>query len=301
MMRLNGKTIRAVIFDCDGVVINSGEDIADAVNATLDHLGLNTLPVEQLISYTGDGARRLLCRAIAFSQAMNSASAGKRHADAKNTFCSDVDTILSGSGAVTDNELSAAGVSKKLLDGIFPWYLDCYYAHAVVKTTLYPRFAELVTYLDDNDVYVGMLTNKPEKVARAILHHFNIDSYFVKIAGPESLVHMKPDPEGVYKIVKEMNRKILSHGSQNEHAESGSADSAVSSERVLVAAASAFSVISPEQVLMVGDSAVDIQAGRSAGALTCAVKGGVGNKEKLNAEHADVTVLYAGDLIKMIY
>ncbi len=281
MMTLADKPIRAVVFDCDGVVINSGEDIADAVNATLTHLNLPNLPVQQLISYTGDGARRLLSRAIAYAQVAASTAniSGGAHS------YDDVEHALSGSGAVTDEELAAAFVSKKMLNDVFPWYLECYYAHSVVKTQLYPGLSELLKFLSDNGVQIGMLTNKPEKVARSILAHFSIDTYFDKIAGPESLVHMKPDPEGLYKIADEMNKKLAAKSTAPDKAAQPCQN---------------FTPVTTQQMLMVGDSAVDIQAGKSAGAQTCAVTGGVGNKEKLASQNADITVHYASDLITIL-
>ncbi len=46
---------QAVIFDLDGVLIDSGKDIANAVNFTLQALGRPTLPSAQIIGYIGPG------------------------------------------------------------------------------------------------------------------------------------------------------------------------------------------------------------------------------------------------------
>lgn len=47
--------VQTVIFDLDGVLIDSGKDIANAVNFTLQTLGRPTLPSEQIIGYIGPG------------------------------------------------------------------------------------------------------------------------------------------------------------------------------------------------------------------------------------------------------
>ena len=47
--------VQAVIFDLDGVLIDSGMDIANAVNFTLQTLGRPTLPSAQIIGYIGPG------------------------------------------------------------------------------------------------------------------------------------------------------------------------------------------------------------------------------------------------------
>jgi phosphoglycolate phosphatase len=44
----------------DGTLVDSGKDIAEACNRTLVRLGLDTLPEEVIISYVGDGIRRLM-------------------------------------------------------------------------------------------------------------------------------------------------------------------------------------------------------------------------------------------------
>jgi len=53
-----------LIFDLDGTVIDSSEDIAWSVNGTLGELGLPTLPYDVIVSYIGWGVRMLLKQAI---------------------------------------------------------------------------------------------------------------------------------------------------------------------------------------------------------------------------------------------
>lgn len=49
-----------ILFDLDGTLVDSGKDIAEAANRTLVRLGLETLPEEEIISFVGDGIRRLM-------------------------------------------------------------------------------------------------------------------------------------------------------------------------------------------------------------------------------------------------
>jgi phosphoglycolate phosphatase len=55
--------VRALIFDLDGTLIDSKLDLALAVNAALAELGKPPLPHEQIFSYIGQGALRLIARA----------------------------------------------------------------------------------------------------------------------------------------------------------------------------------------------------------------------------------------------
>jgi phosphoglycolate phosphatase len=59
--------IRLVVFDLDGTLVDSSRDLATAVNATLARLspGAPELPLGQVRSFIGDGARILLSRSLA--------------------------------------------------------------------------------------------------------------------------------------------------------------------------------------------------------------------------------------------
>jgi phosphoglycolate phosphatase len=56
--------IRALVFDLDGTLIDSKLDLALAVNATLAAAGRAELPHERVFSYVGQGAMRLVERAL---------------------------------------------------------------------------------------------------------------------------------------------------------------------------------------------------------------------------------------------
>jgi phosphoglycolate phosphatase len=53
-----------VIFDLDGTLIDSRLDLASAVNRMLEDLGRPLLPVEQIVTFVGNGVVRLLERAV---------------------------------------------------------------------------------------------------------------------------------------------------------------------------------------------------------------------------------------------
>lgn len=56
--------IRALIFDLDGTLIDSGIDLAFSVNAALKEMGRSPLPHDQIFAYVGQGAPRLIERAL---------------------------------------------------------------------------------------------------------------------------------------------------------------------------------------------------------------------------------------------
>jgi phosphoglycolate phosphatase len=59
-----GPRYRHVCFDLDGTLVDSRADLADAMNHVLRELGRARLPEELLWSFVGEGARRLVERAM---------------------------------------------------------------------------------------------------------------------------------------------------------------------------------------------------------------------------------------------
>ncbi len=53
-----------MIFDLDGTLIDSKLDLAHAVNATMEHMGMPPLSLERIASYVGNGAPVLLRRCL---------------------------------------------------------------------------------------------------------------------------------------------------------------------------------------------------------------------------------------------
>lgn len=87
------------VFDCDGVVINSAEDIASAVNVSLKQFGYWQIPQQNVVEFVGDGTEMLLLRALKFST----------------------------KGKFDENSPYGRESFRKILD----FYLDYYHSHAV--------------------------------------------------------------------------------------------------------------------------------------------------------------------------
>ena len=62
------KVVKLVIFDLDGTLIDSAEDIAHSVNEVRDQLEVSPLPLATIEGYIGNGVRRLLELALADSE-----------------------------------------------------------------------------------------------------------------------------------------------------------------------------------------------------------------------------------------
>ena len=169
--------IRVVLFDFDGVIIDSSKDIAAAVNQTFSHFGYGNLTEPEIIKNVGHGAQHLLAACL-------------------NDIC-------------IKNHKS---FNPELLPEIKNWYIDYYNSHAVVKTEIYPGVMELLYQLSLEDIRMGIVSNKPIKVTETILEHFDIIDYFDVMVGPELIKEMKPAPDGIKLAVERINKWITAIG-----------------------------------------------------------------------------------------
>jgi phosphoglycolate phosphatase len=130
--------------------------------------------------------------------------------------------------------------------------MHSHYADEMLKTTrLYPQIAETLALFGNKRKAV--VTSKEVRFTKIILDHFDIARYFDAIVGGDTTPARKPDPRPVLEAMRLL---------------SGPASGAV----------------------MVGDSENDINAGRGAGTLTCAVTFGFRTAEQLRLTEPDVII-----------
>src|SRR5271165_350294 len=60
--------LKLLVFDLDGTLIDSAQDLCNSVNAALEHVGQAPLPDPVIASYVGNGAPMLVRRSLAYEQ-----------------------------------------------------------------------------------------------------------------------------------------------------------------------------------------------------------------------------------------
>jgi phosphoglycolate phosphatase len=189
---------RAVVFDLDGTLIDSAGDIADTLNDCLDDEGIAPFDEPTVVTMIGGGARVLVERALA------------------RIHRSDDLALLERLTAKFTNRYAALGAGRSVP---------------------FPGAVELLAELTSCGLALGICTNKPEVVTRAVLDELGLARWFGAVVGETRDRPRKPHPA------------------------------------MLVATLEGLSA-SPVDAVMIGDSAADVGTARAAGVAVIAVSFG---------------------------
>lgn len=162
------KKYKLYIFDLDGTLIDSRQDIADAVNHALLKSGLGPLALETIQSFVGSGLTHLLKKSLA--------QASKAYS---------VDETL-------DDAV-----------GLFNGYYD---KHCLRSTTWYPQVLETLMVLSKTS-RLAVMTNKPKQFTDKILRELKADRLFIDWVCGDSGFAKKPDPAGANYLLQKAGVK----------------------------------------------------------------------------------------------
>jgi phosphoglycolate phosphatase len=169
LRRFDPHTIRLLVFDLDGTLIDSRLDLIHSVNAMLRHFERPELDGDVIASYVGDGAPALVQRALV-------------HRD----------------GSEDD---------EAFIRSALEYFLGYYRLHKLDHTTVYEGIPETLAALAraSNGVQreMAVLSNKPVRPSQDIVQALGLGDYFVRIYGGNSFPTKKPDPLGVRTLLEE--------------------------------------------------------------------------------------------------
>jgi phosphoglycolate phosphatase len=158
------QQIKLLIFDLDGTLIDSRQDLVNSVNAALCLLGRAELPSDEIAAMVGDGAPTLVRRALG-------------------------DTV---------NE----ALVKRGLEFFLSYYREHKLDHTRLYDGI-PEALDALQGANGARRVMSVLTNKPVNPSRAIVQALGIGEKFVSVYGGNSFETKKPDPLGINTILAE--------------------------------------------------------------------------------------------------
>ncbi len=205
---------RGILFDLDGTLVDTSRDITSNLNRAFESMGYPQLPHATILSHVGNGAHYLLEQCLQINQP-----------DMK--------------------------VDDKLVTSIWEKFRELYLVHIIDEAQPY---AGVVEFLESERRPMGVVSNKPEVMVRAVLRELKLLHHFKFTWGRDSLPVSKPDPEVIRYGIHELGIDV------------------------------------PGDVCMLGDNPVDIIAAKGAGAIAIALSYGFSSVEVL--ENAQPDFLY---------
>lgn len=169
------ERLKLLVFDLDGTLIDSAQDLCNSVNSTLKHFDRAPLPDPRIASFVGNGVSILVRKSLAAADGTPPES-----------------------------------VDEKLLDEALAFFVSYYREHKLDFTYAYEGVLEALAALRElHDAPGGVaramavLTNKPVNPARGICEGLGMSGYFLHIYGGNSFPTKKPDPLGLRSLMGE--------------------------------------------------------------------------------------------------
>jgi phosphoglycolate phosphatase len=156
---------RAVIFDLDGTLLDTLDDLADSMNTVLQEHQFPTHPVEAFKTFVGDGVEMLVRRSLPEDRRQD----------------------------------------PLLIEECVARMRETYANNWANKTRPYDGVIEMLTELNRRELPTAILSNKPDDFTKLCVGRFLGQVDFAVVQGADERTPHKPDPTGARRVADEMN------------------------------------------------------------------------------------------------
>jgi phosphoglycolate phosphatase len=148
-------SVRTVVFDLDGTLVDTAPDLIQALNFVLDREGLPPVPLHSARNMIGAGARRLIERGL----------------------------------EVEGRVATPADITRLTGD-----FIDYYAAHIADGSRPFEGLEDALDDLAARGYQFAVCTNKLEWLSKRLLDQLGLSSRFAAICGADTFGVSKPDP-----------------------------------------------------------------------------------------------------------
>ncbi len=163
-MEKNGKEYKGIIFDLDGTLIDTLEDLADSVNEALERMGYPVWPVEAYRFKVGRGFRNLMENSVP-------------------------ETVREDGGVI---------------DRMLGFFVEAYDRRYMNKSHPYEGVDELLDGLVGKGIFLAVNSNKRTDYTEKLIDKLFGRIPFVGVFGERAGVPKKPDPAGALELCGRM-------------------------------------------------------------------------------------------------
>lgn len=149
------STVRTVVFDLDGTLIDTAPDLINALNYILVREGMPAVPLARARNMIGQGARRLLERGL---------------------------------------ELDGRIINPDDVNRLAVDFIDYYAANIAVESRPFEGLEATLDHLAGQGYQFAVCTNKLEWLSKLLLDQLGLSSRFAAICGADTFGAAKPDP-----------------------------------------------------------------------------------------------------------
>lgn len=154
------KKPRLILFDLDGTLVDSAPDLIWSINAMQRDLGLPERSDAAVRAWLGNGADRLVHRAL----------------------CNDMQ----------------GEAEHDLFEHARARFFHHYGENNSARSYLYPTVADALNGLREQGILLACVTNKPEQFTLPLLEFLKIKDHFQIVVGGDTLAQKKPAPEPLW-------------------------------------------------------------------------------------------------------
>ncbi len=161
---------KAIIFDLDGTLVDTAQDLMTAGNAFFREMGFGSLFSKGQHEAVAIGGGRVMIR--------------------------------------YGLEASKREVTEEILDQYYPKLLNHYEECLVDTSYVYPEVEDVLLKLKSLGWELGVCTNKPAYLAKELLKRLNLENYFASLVGSDTFAYRKPDPRALMDTIKLLNAEV---------------------------------------------------------------------------------------------